>query len=203
MERLIILALTTLGSAFVGSYLAGYLKKKAENLATHEDIDKLVKQVAAVTTTTKEIEAKITNDVWDRQKRWELKREVLFEATKRVSEIDDALQMFDTVLQVEIEGQNKEDLDFADERIKYQLKWRNAAVAFDETRLFVAVVCGHEAKEAFDALGRVTDVIAAGISKKDQGIYAKSQAELSKTLSSVRATIRKELGIDALGRPPA
>jgi hypothetical protein len=37
--------------AFVGSFLGAYVKRKGENLATHEDLDKLVKQVHAVTTT--------------------------------------------------------------------------------------------------------------------------------------------------------
>ena len=62
MENLITWGLTTLIGAFVGSYLGSYLKKKGENLATHEDLDKLVVQVRAVTTTTKEIEAKISTD---------------------------------------------------------------------------------------------------------------------------------------------
>jgi hypothetical protein len=44
----------------LGAYLGAYLKKKGENLATHEDIDKLVSQVSAVTAASKQIEARIT-----------------------------------------------------------------------------------------------------------------------------------------------
>ena len=66
-------------------------KKKGENLATHEDIEKLKEQVRVVTTTTKEIEAKISTEVWDRQRRWEMKREVLFEASKSLARVCDAL----------------------------------------------------------------------------------------------------------------
>jgi len=72
----------SLAGGWAGAYFGGYLTKKGENLATHEDIDKLVDQVRAVKQTTREIEAKISDEVWDRQKRWELKREVLFEATR-------------------------------------------------------------------------------------------------------------------------
>ena len=54
-EPLIAGGLTTLGTAFVGSYLAGYLKRRGENLATHEDVGKLVEQMAAVASATKEI----------------------------------------------------------------------------------------------------------------------------------------------------
>ncbi len=74
-----------------GAYLGSYLGKKGENLATHEDIDKLVDQVGALTKTSKEIEAKISSDMWDRQKRWELKRDVLFEARKQVALAQDKL----------------------------------------------------------------------------------------------------------------
>jgi hypothetical protein len=49
-----------------GAYFGSYFRKKGENLATHEDISKLVDQVSAVTKATKEIEAKISSDVWDR-----------------------------------------------------------------------------------------------------------------------------------------
>jgi len=67
MDKLIELALIALASGF-GTYLAAYLKRKGENLATHEDIDQLVRQVSAVTHTTEEIKSKISVDVWRRQK---------------------------------------------------------------------------------------------------------------------------------------
>jgi len=85
MDKLVAWALTTLVSAFVGSFLAGYLKKKGENLATDEDIDKLVGQVTLVTQTTREIEAKISNEVWERQRKWEIKRDALFELVKELA----------------------------------------------------------------------------------------------------------------------
>src|SRR2546425_12333594 len=85
------IAVTALLGSGIGSFLGAYLKRKGENLATHEDVDKLVKQVAAVTQTTKEIEAKISNEVWDRQRQWEMKKEVLFAAAKQISAMEDAL----------------------------------------------------------------------------------------------------------------
>jgi hypothetical protein len=78
--------LWTLGVLSVGlsGYLTGDLKKKGENLATHEDIDKVLYEVRATTQATKEIEAKISSALWDRQKRWELKREVLFKTVDKI-----------------------------------------------------------------------------------------------------------------------
>ena len=88
-------------AAAAGAYLGAYLRKKGENLATHEDIEKLDDQVRVVTTTAKEIEAKISDELWNRQKRWELKREVLFEVAKSLAEIDGAIIGLDSLLQVE------------------------------------------------------------------------------------------------------
>jgi hypothetical protein len=60
-----VLSATAGAAAFLGSYL----KRKGENLATHEDVDKLVRQVSAVTAATKQIEARITraSSVYGRQ----------------------------------------------------------------------------------------------------------------------------------------
>jgi hypothetical protein len=65
---------TALGSG-VGAYLGSYLKKKGENLATHEDIDKLIHQVSAVTDATETIKAQIGSDLWTRQIVWQQKRD--------------------------------------------------------------------------------------------------------------------------------
>src|SRR5215470_19211540 len=82
-EYLAVFITTTLGAG-LGAYLVSYLKRKGENLATQEDISKL-------TQATKEIESKISTEMWDRQKRWELRRDVLFEVAKRLSELNHAL----------------------------------------------------------------------------------------------------------------
>jgi hypothetical protein len=90
MEHYIWLALTTLASAFAGSFLGGYLKKKGENLATHEDIHKLVDQMTAVTNATKQIEARISLDVWSRQQRWEVQKSALLDSLKELASAETA-----------------------------------------------------------------------------------------------------------------
>lgn len=63
MKPLIILALITLLSAFVGSLLAGYLKRNGKNLATREDVDNLADQLAAIISRPSQAETTpISND---------------------------------------------------------------------------------------------------------------------------------------------
>jgi hypothetical protein len=197
-------AFTTLISAFIGSYLAGYLKKKGENLATKEDIGDLVKQMSAVTEATKKIEADISTSVWDKQKRWEMKREVLFEATKRVSEVDDAMLSYATATKEDHAKQKvwatalptiEEQLSWAESKHERQTRWSKASTAFDESRLFAGIVCGKDGKQAFDDLGAFINNLAAQMTK-DPNAYDSSRADLIRKILQTRNAIRKELEVD-------
>jgi hypothetical protein len=53
-------------------YFGPYLTQKAKNLATHEDIQRLVAQVRE----TERVKAEITDSTWDRQARWTYKRDL-------------------------------------------------------------------------------------------------------------------------------
>jgi hypothetical protein len=81
--------LFTVLCAGLKAYLAAYLKRKAEDLATREALADLVKQVEATTAATKSIEAKISNEMWDRQGQWEMKRDLLFDAVRTVGDSRD------------------------------------------------------------------------------------------------------------------
>src|SRR5258708_5441631 len=85
------LALIPFLSAGGGAYFGSYLKKKGENLATHEDINRLVDQVSAVTKATKEIETKISNEVWERQTRWEVQKAAVLETLRDLASSDGLL----------------------------------------------------------------------------------------------------------------
>lgn len=188
------IALLPFITAGLGAYLGGYLKTKGENLATHEDIAKLDAQVRVVTTTTEEIKAKISDEVWNRQKRWELKREVLFDAVKRLAEMDEALLGLNTKLVLDEKPIDELSLEIVAER---KGQWAKAAVACNESRQLIGIVCEKETIHAFSNFLRVANQVAQGIlSNKDEAIYEKSQTELAMKLYAARDAVRKELGID-------
>jgi hypothetical protein len=186
-------AITSFVCAGIGSYLGSYLKKKGENLATHEDLDKLVDQVALVTQTTKLIEAAISGDVWDRQKRWELKREVLLEAARRMAEVDDALLSLHSVHKF---VSQPEGPDWEQKKSNAQQRWNRASTVFQETRVLVEIVCGREAKVAFEQFDSLGTNIFVKIGKGDFEAYSNSKTDYLKSLLAARAAIRKELGIE-------
>ena len=62
-------------SGAVVTFFGAYLAAKGKNLARKEDLDGLVAEVRAVTIVQKEIEAKISGDLWERQWRLDQKRD--------------------------------------------------------------------------------------------------------------------------------
>jgi hypothetical protein len=198
MEKLIVAVLwflSVLASGLIG-FLVSYLKKKGENLATHEDIKILVDQVRAVTTATKEIEAKISSDVWDRQKRWEMKREVLFEITRRLGAMQDSLIGLNSAHATERRLQQNGGAVSLEPKLLASEKWMDESRKFEETGLLVGIVCRKEVVDACDTIRVFTRQIAFGIFKNDPEVYTKSAAELARKSFAVTNAIRKELETD-------
>lgn len=106
MEQYSWAIVTFLLGLFASSFLKSYASKKAENLAMHEGIEKLVEQMSAIRQATKEIEAKISDDVWNRQRQSELKREAVFSVMLALNQANHEMFAVSTVLNVQKKSQN-------------------------------------------------------------------------------------------------
>jgi hypothetical protein len=197
MENVIAWLLVTLVGSFGGSYLGAYFKKKGENVATHEDIDKLVQQVQAVTTATKEIEAKISSEVWDRQRRWELKRDVLMDATKKLGVCMDAFAGLTSAYHADREAILKGEPGRIDKRIERAEAWVAASSEFGTTTvLLVSLVCGEELKVVLEYFGKITRRVGIELTGGNPDALQESARELAATWGTITTLIRLELGVD-------
>jgi hypothetical protein len=185
-------------------YLTGYSQKKGENLATHEDINNLVDQVRAVTEATKKIEVEISSGVWNKQKRWEMKREVLFEATRKISEIDDAMLNNYVMLKEDrakqkewaaVEPSQADVLTWGQTRTERLRRWGKASSEFDVSRAFALIVCSPEAAQAFSELGATINSMAAEMAVSPD-VYDTRKGEFFKKIVLAQKAIRKELEVD-------
>lgn len=144
-------AVTTFVAGGAGAYLGSYLKKKGENLATHEDIDKLVDQVKAVTKATKEIEAKISDDVWSRQKRWEVQQAALLETLRYLADAESrAWALLHAYTNAGQDPTPKQTEDCSLRNREYM----DAMNSFWRSKLATAIVCGNRIAGQLDTLDR-------------------------------------------------
>lgn len=152
------LAIVPFLSAGAGAYLGSYLRKKGENLAIHEDIGKLVDQVRAVTTTTKEIEAKISSDVWDRQKRWELRRDAVIDALQKMGAIEEALWKLRNVNVAA--SKDNDPASFSEHRFKALENFNAARDQLDRSCLTIGLVCGENLRDELLVLSKYANNLA-------------------------------------------
>jgi len=200
MQTALIIVVFLANASLVGAgiYLSAYLKKKAEGLATKEEFKELKEQTAELTRTTKQIEAEINSDLWSRQKRWELKRDLILEMTQKISVAYDVLSLvYATYQSAQMAAKPKNDqqeLTDAENRLKASSKWGDASTSFDGTLASVALICEPELTRALRDLGILTRKIAMNI-QKDPAEYLKSMPEYIEKTNSIEAMMRKELGI--------
>jgi len=149
-----------------GLGLGEYLKKRAESLATRKDIGVLTKEVEA-------IKAKISEGVWNRQKRWELKREVLLEATEKLAEVVEALRMLSV-----------SNPDRVTERLQ---AWHRTSLDLARTQERVAIVCRKETYDRLHGFRLLGNEMALKLETGERLTFE----ELEARVSAARAAIRK------------
>lgn len=136
MEASVLWVLSIVASLWVGSYFSPYLRRRAENLATHEDLDKLVEQMKATTEATKAIDARISDAVWDRQRRWELRRDTVVNVIQSMMAARQALTAYGAALQIPCD------------RRQFLETWNTSSNQFDSLRVTAQLICGNEVNEA-------------------------------------------------------
>jgi hypothetical protein len=189
-------AVLVVASSAIGGYWGAYAKKKGENTATREDIGALVDQVKAVTKATEEIKTEISGGLWDRQKRWEIKREVLFELVRRVSRSYAVLNKLEVGLRTGLASSSANNPFHMKTKIEENGKWFESLRAIEESGLFVDATCDKIVGTALSEYRKLAVEVAVGIFKDDANIFKAKSADLLKLRNNVLAAVRKDLGID-------
>jgi hypothetical protein len=189
--------LSLLIGLWIGSFARSYLAKKAENLATHEDIDKLVEQVGAVTTVTKQIESALMDQVWNRQRQWELRKETLFEVLKEVASVRTSI-----IRLISVFGRpTKSATDDEDGRNAAMKEHQEAVARFLKAQFLASVVAQDELIHAFKLCHtKMTFSVGAVVAgKTTQAI--KELSEAVTIMDSLPMLVRVELNRPILSLP--
>lgn len=189
-------ALSTIVGLFVGGFLKSYMSKKGENLATHEDIEKLVDQVRAVTQTTKEIEAKISGDMWDRQKRWEMRRDLFLTVASNTASLLEALTEVHAVYMTEKNNEQAGIAPRLEKRAEVAEKWGKACQEFDESFHVLGIVCEKATRTTVGQFSLRARETWGKMVKGHPEAFQDDVKELVADLDRIRLATRKELGVD-------
>jgi len=153
--------------------------------------------VRAVTQATKEIEARISDDVWARQRKWDVKREAIFEILKAVATLQYSLGRVGGAYAA---WNELKESSSPIERAKGELSKQDEVKrhgkhidAFLRYKLLAVTVCGGQFVRQLDQVETRSVAIAHTIFREKQWADAAlMQPEITKLI----AIARSELGID-------
>jgi hypothetical protein len=188
----------TVMSLGAGAFLGAYLRKKGQNLATHEDISKLVDQVKATTEATKAIEARISDQFWNRQRHWEMKRDSLLEALASLGRLDDALVSFAVVIDAEKKGTTDPEVLRGAIREAHST-WYEASRDYSKKRVMALVICGRKTNAALLYAGKQLIEGHRMLKAGEVASYNDLPVSLQQAIARVFSAVRKELGIEEVG----
>jgi hypothetical protein len=196
-----ITSLLTIAGSGIAAYYGAYLKKRGEDQAMKEGFAEVLRQTTETTRATKAIEAKISDEMWDRQKQWELKRDILLEMIKRIAAMDDALTSYKSFVDLDnkrVPEGGELDTRWAEQKLNTKRTWNKAAADFDETRAIVDAICSPEVKKTADDLAIFTKLVAMQLSKGETQQWAQYQMEAFQRIKRAKAAIRRELGLNLI-----
>ena len=177
----------------VQAYLKGYGKQKGENLATHEDIQKLVDQVQAVTKATEGIKDEISIKAWARETR----KEVAFALIDKLATVDGLFTRF-------LSTRVKLGDDFLYDKAERDQVASDLGLAFHEfakTRSLAAIVCGAEVQTKIKEITQKSSILLPEIATKaitPEVLVAlmKKLQDFSDEIVALAGLIRRDLNID-------
>jgi hypothetical protein len=126
-----------------------------------------------------------------------MKRDVLFEMTKRVAIAQDKLISLDSVLRVAQTFPVEHDLQRLEKRADAAAKWGEAAEGLDQAAFLVDLSCGEEVRKALQTLGILMRITADKILDGVPNALSNSLSQLIEHMRAVRVAMRKEIGMDA------
>jgi hypothetical protein len=182
--------LTVVGSG-VAAYAGAYFKKRGEDKAITDGFAEVLRQTRETTEATKAIEAKITDKMWDRQKRWELRQDLLFEATREITKVRRSLL---DLWQLQVETKRATVGGNSPLLLKRDELWANfnrVSDKFDELALVAEVICSQPVRDALNHFSEETHELG-----HEEEITPARLAGLEEKWLVAIAAIRKELEID-------
>lgn len=190
-------SLTTAICGGVGLYLGAYLRKKGENLATHEDIDGLVEQVRAVTRVTKEIEAKVSGEVFSRERLWELRRSILLDGAKKLGALVETFVALGAAYGADAEEIRKGLPGHAEERRRRGDEFHEASKIFlGSTFFMLGLVSGQEIAQPIEQLYDIMNKVENELGDGKLDAFVGCAREFGEALKGVTHVFQRELGLE-------
>ena len=170
-------------------FLNSYSNEKGKNLATKEDIAQLTKIAEG-------IRAEISDKVWDRQKQWELKRDVIQDAIRAYADLESRLVELNSWL-----ATSEENLtDKTDSELSAAIQdFRSSRTSFRHAYLIADLAVGGRFSITMSAYLLMTGTIIDDVKLKKSFLTSAQNREFALAGKNLILSARQALGIKDAG----
>jgi methionine salvage enolase-phosphatase E1 len=176
--------------------LGSYSAKKGENLATKEDIAELTKIAEG-------IRAKISDDVWDRQRQWELRRDVVLDSVRALADLDGAVGEFYVACSRPTGNLTKEAEDaLKGRRVEAMKLFTRCSSSYQRAHTVADVAIGGKLSKNISGYFQCALPFVGKVQSDRSSVDKNAQKQLTKWHNAVILSAREALGIKEAGDLP-
>lgn len=185
----------------VGAFLGAYVKRRAEDVAMNANFQNVLDQLKRQTEETENIKAAISDDVWDRQEQWKMKRDSILSAVLALHEMENALVELNSCFTVppELCDQSARERQKGIQQ-EALTRFRDSSTAYQSAMLTIDLVVGIQLSKALSNYFQFACPLAVKIMTERKAVIEseanKQRAEMSK---AVIKSAREVLGIRDAG----
>jgi hypothetical protein len=179
-------------ASLIGALLGSFFKRLGEDFAAQQSIQKL-------TATVENIKAAISDDVWDRQKQWELRRDAVLDAIRARADLEAALVNLNSWLS----ASEKTPTDKADAELSAASQgFRSSRTSFRRAHLIADLAVGGQFSNAMSAYFLLTGAVVRDMTRQRAFLDSAKSKELALSGNNVILSARQALGIKDAGELP-
>jgi hypothetical protein len=180
-------------ASLIGAFLGAFIKRIGEDFAAQQSIQKL-------TATVENIKAAISDDVWDRQKQWEMKRDAVLEAIRAHADLEAALVNLNSCLSGCLSVSAKEHADKTAADLSAAVKgFRSSRTSFMRAYHIADMAVGGQFSNTMSEYFRLTGAVSTDMTHSRSVLDSTKSKELALSGKNVILSARQALGIKDAG----
>ncbi len=189
--------LTTIGVWALARFTTvfdAYAGERAKLLAQFHNLDKLVEQTEKLTATTEAIKARVSDEVWDRQRRWNFKRDLYVRLLEAFGEC--SMSFYEWKGAWETHRKNPTNAEFVKALQECQARYRTRVAALIRALAVAPLVASAQALDEIRKLATAVSPINANSPTLEVDMEKQSATYIT-TVPLLQQAAKVDLGYDS------
>jgi len=183
-------------AGLAGGIFGGYLSKWGEIRAVHKQLDDVIKDTREIREATARVEATVSLELWDKQKRWEVRKEALFDVINELANISYALTRLTSSHESAKQYGQPNNAFWLQQKTEAITNWTKASLSYDRAILLAMLVSGAESRPLLSLVNTLMGRAGKDVVNNDLDHLSKIEPQIVSGVKSLIEIFRKELRLE-------